>query len=397
MTHCCLILSDKFKTAYGITYTPKGEFYMDENRTYLKVWANGKHLELLQLAVQRFNEESTDFDVEISVEEKTGSEIKEELSTCLREGNYEDMPDIVLVDDAQMKFYLENYCEYFHCFENLNTDDFNIFNNHNYFAENGWEKYAIPHSCNPFALYYNVDILEDCGIDVAELTDWESFREAGQKLKEDGYYLLPALDWYAITAFMYSAGIDLNFESEDRHESFCKLLNFLLSLQQEGFIYPEIKQDYSQKFFDFATKKFAAFVGAPYDYDALLYHSDTLGDTRVVAAGLPKENPDFLDVSLYNAYWMAPKTGSEERENLAATFLQSMFTVSGGAGMQSDMALEAAENKLVPVLKREDNALSDYYIIGDFYELSKKIVRPYISEQETEFLNGLEYMTKRVL
>ena len=238
MTHCCLILSDKFKTAYGITYTPKGEFYMDENRTYLKVWANGKHLELLQLAVQRFNEESTDFDVEISVEEKTGSEIKEELSTCLREGNYEDMPDIVLVDDAQMKFYLENYCEYFHCFENLNTDDFNIFNNHNYFAENGWEKYAIPHSCNPFALYYNVDILEDCGIDVAELTDWESFREAGQKLKEDGYYLLPALDWYAITAFMYSAGIDLNFESEDRHESFCKLLNFLLSLQQEGFIYP---------------------------------------------------------------------------------------------------------------------------------------------------------------
>ena len=397
MTHCCLILSDKFKTAYGITYTPKGEFYMDENRTYLKVWANGKHLELLQLAVQMFNEESTDFDVEISVEEKTGSEIKEELSTCLREGNYEDMPDIVLVDDAQMKFYLENYCEYFHCFENLNTDDFNIFNNHNYFAENGWEKYAIPHSCNPFALYYNVDILEDCGIDVAELTDWESFREAGQKLKEDGYYLLPALDWYAITAFMYSAGIDLNFESEDRHESFCKLLNFLLSLQQEGFIYPEIKQDYSQKFFDFATKKFAAFVGAPYDYDALFYHSDTLGDTHVVAAGLPKENPDCLDVSLYNAYWMAPKTGSEERENLAATFLQSMFTVSGGAGMQSDMALEAAENKLVPVLKTEDNALSDYYIIGDFYELSKKIVRPYISEQETEFLNGLEYMTKRVL
>ena len=370
---------------------------MDENRTYLKVWANGKHLELLQLAVQMFNEESTDFDVEISVEEKTGSEIKEELSTCLREGNYEDMPDIVLVDDAQMKFYLENYCEYFHCFENLNTDDFNIFNNHNYFAENGWEKYAIPHSCNPFALYYNVDILEDCGIDVAELTDWESFREAGQKLKEDGYYLLPALDWYAITAFMYSAGIDLNFESEDRHESFCKLLNFLLSLQQEGFIYPEIKQDYSQKFFDFATKKFAAFVGAPYDYDALFYHSDTLGDTHVVAAGLPKENPDCLDVSLYNAYWMAPKTGSEERENLAATFLQSMFTVSGGAGMQSDMALEAAENKLVPVLKTEDNALSDYYIIGDFYELSKKIVRPYISEQETEFLNGLEYMTKRVL
>ena len=397
MTYCCLILSDKFKTAYGMTHTPKGEFYMDENRTYLKVWANGKHLELLQLAVQMFNEESTDFDVEISVEEKTGSEIKEELSTCLREEKYEDMPDIVLVDDAQMKFYLENYCEYFHCFEDLNTDDFNIFNNHNYFAENGWEKYAIPHSCNPFALYYNVDILEDCGIDVAELTDWESFREAGQKLKEDGYYLLPALDWYAITAFMYSAGIDLNFESEDRHESFCKLLNFLLSLQQEGFIYPEIKQDYSQKFFDFATKKFAAFVGAPYDYDALLYHSDTLGDTRVVAAGLPKENPDFLDVSLYNAYWMAPKTGSEERENLAATFLQSMFTVSGGAGMQSDMALEAAENKLVPVLKREDNALSDYYIIGDFYELSKKIVRPYISEQETEFLNGLEYMTKRVL
>ena len=171
---------------------------MDENRTYLKVWANGKHLELLQLAVQMFNEESTDFDVEISVEEKTGSVIKEELSTCLREGNYEDMPDIVLVDDAQMKFYLENYCEYFHCFEDLNTDDFNIFNNHNYFAENGWEKYAIPHSCNPFALYYNVDILEDCGIDVAELTDWESFREAGQQLKDNGYYLLPALDWYAI-------------------------------------------------------------------------------------------------------------------------------------------------------------------------------------------------------
>ena len=83
---------------------------MDENRTYLKVWANGKHLELLQLAVQMFNEESTDFDVEISVEEKTGSVIKEELSTCLREGNYEDMPDIVLVDDAQMKFYLENSC-----------------------------------------------------------------------------------------------------------------------------------------------------------------------------------------------------------------------------------------------------------------------------------------------
>ena len=202
-----------------MTYTPKGEFYMDENRTYLKVWANGKHLELLQLAVQMFNEESTDFDVEISVEEKTGSVIKEELSTCLREGNYEDMPDIVLVDDAQMKFYLENYCEYFHCFEDLNTDDFNIFNNHNYFAENGWEKYAIPHSCNPFALYYNVDILEDCGIDVAELTDWESFREAGQQLKDNGYYLLPALDWYAITAFMYSAGIDLNFESEDKHES----------------------------------------------------------------------------------------------------------------------------------------------------------------------------------
>lgn len=60
--------------------------------------------------------------------------------------------------------------------------------------------YAIPWDIGPVALYYRADIFEANGIDVATLTTYDKYIEAGKKLKAAGDYYIEAFNFSGATS-----------------------------------------------------------------------------------------------------------------------------------------------------------------------------------------------------
>jgi ABC-type glycerol-3-phosphate transport system substrate-binding protein len=70
--------------------------------------------------------------------------------------------------------------------------------------------FGLPNDISPMIFYYRTDIFNEVGIDVEDIRTFEDYREAGKKLKEAGYYLMPmfypASNWgtNALNLFLHS-------------------------------------------------------------------------------------------------------------------------------------------------------------------------------------------------
>lgn len=204
-------------------------------------------------AIERFNEMQDEYTAEVQFIPRSGSG-----------GGYEDvinaalttdtLPDVLTVDGPNTAAYAQS--EILQPIEQYISDKEDVLPS---IIEQGMyedELYSIGFSESGIGFYYNIDMLEQAGIDTDTLPtvddpwDWDQFNEMLQTLRD--YYKKPVLDMgfddhsefllYAYTPFLWSNGGEITNEEQTKAEGY---FNSEESYETFSFIRQLIENDYS--------------------------------------------------------------------------------------------------------------------------------------------------------
>ena len=119
-------------------------------------------------------------------------DIVAKLNTAFASGVFDELPDIVLIEDYRIPWYLHHYSEKFANLSDIaDADDFAPYKTE--MNQMGGDMYGIPFDCGVAALFYRTDYIEQAGYsrkDMENLT-WDKYIEIGKAVKEKtGKYML---------------------------------------------------------------------------------------------------------------------------------------------------------------------------------------------------------------
>ncbi len=172
--------------------------YSNENP--IVIWAYGKYVNVAQKAIEYYKEINSS--TEFNVEEIPPWEIYNRLL------NNDTVANIILVDNQELKKYLEDFPQIF-----AKLDDYvdtsrlcSAMIESITYDEN---IYGCPISSEPIALYYNKNELGELGEEIT----WDDFIELGKQVKEDtGKYLLPP--FVTILKYLMQETGDMHYDSD---------------------------------------------------------------------------------------------------------------------------------------------------------------------------------------
>ena len=153
-------------------------------------WDESFNIAAAKTAKEFYLKEHPDADIEIVTVAQ--DDIVAMLYTRFSAGAYDDLPDIVLIEDYRIQGYLHTYANEFADLSDIAVpDDFASYKTEmNQF--NG-KMYGIPFDCGVAALFYRTDYIKQAGYskkDMENLT-WERYIEIGKEVKEKtGKYML---------------------------------------------------------------------------------------------------------------------------------------------------------------------------------------------------------------
>ncbi len=161
----------------------------------LTVWAWDANFNIPALkAAEADYQKNVDADFTLNiVEQSQSSDIENAITLAGSSGDYSQLPDIVLFQDHYIQRYVADYPDAF-----LDVDDAEVDWN-DFGAEKlsystiGGKHYGFPVDNGTAIFAYRVDLLEDAGYTLDDMTDctWEKFIEVGEKVyKNSGKYLL---------------------------------------------------------------------------------------------------------------------------------------------------------------------------------------------------------------
>lgn len=197
----------------------------DENSLTVWAWDQSFNIYAMKEAEKIYQQENPDFS--LNVVEVTWDDMQTKLGTIVGAGNYDQLPDILLMQDFAYQKYCITYPDLF-----LDITDSGIdFSN---FAEGklnasivDGKNYGVPFDNGTEIAAYRTDILESAGYTIEDLTDidWDRFIEIGKDVYEKtGYSLVSAQAASSdiIYQMLQSAGVEtwnedgsLNFTDND--------------------------------------------------------------------------------------------------------------------------------------------------------------------------------------
>ena len=167
------------------------------------VWAYGIFVEVANKAIARYRNDIAS-SVEFDVVEISAQEMPERLAIAKK---IDELPDIILVRDQEIKKYLKDFKGLFSVLDNyLESGAYNACKIAN--ITYGGHLYGSPCSSEPVALYYNKTILSGPleEEDIPEDISWDDFIELGRRLRDEmDTYLLPPAN-YLTRILMQSTG-----------------------------------------------------------------------------------------------------------------------------------------------------------------------------------------------
>jgi len=144
-------------------------------------WDPAFNIRALEVARDIYLEENPDFN--LNIVESAQDDIVSKLNTSLSSGVTVGLPNIVLIEDYRAQSFLQSYPDAFFPL----TDFFNVED----FAEykvtatslNG-VSYGVPFDTGVTGLYVRVDLLEEAGLTVEDVTNisWNELQEVGQAI-----------------------------------------------------------------------------------------------------------------------------------------------------------------------------------------------------------------------
>ena len=185
-----------------------------------------------------------DFELEINVVSGS-SDVENDMTTAGSSGDYSNLPDIVLFQDHYIQRYVADYPDAWQSLEgaDINWDDFGA-EKLSYSTINGVH-YGVPVDNGTAIFAYRVDLLEECGYTIDDVTGitWERFIEIGEDVYgKTGKYML-SMDGSGndLPYMMLQAeGLSQFKDGEPfitQNEAMVKIISLLVEMQQKNILY----------------------------------------------------------------------------------------------------------------------------------------------------------------
>lgn len=164
----------------------------EANANELTVWAWDKAFNIYSIeeAEKIYQEKNSDFN--LNVVEVSWEDMQTQLSTILSSGDYSQLPDILLMQDFAYQKYVMTYPDLFTDLTDSEID-FSQFSDGKLKASVVEGKnYGVPFDNGTEVAAYRIDLLEQAGYDIDDLTDidWNRFIEIGKDVFEKTGYSL---------------------------------------------------------------------------------------------------------------------------------------------------------------------------------------------------------------
>lgn len=164
-----------------------------ENKLTVYAWDANFNIPALQAAADDYKANVDDnFELEI-IEQSQSSDVENAITLAASANDYSTLPDIVLFQDHWIQKYMADYPDAFVSVEDADVDwtDFGA-EKLSYSIKEG-KPYGFPVDNGTVIFAYRVDILEECGYTIDDMTgiSWADFIKVGEEVyNKTGKYLL---------------------------------------------------------------------------------------------------------------------------------------------------------------------------------------------------------------
>ena len=122
---------------------------------------------------------------QIEVTTKEREEILSDVKLLLSSQVYDQLPDVIMIEDYDVQDVLQNYEDEFVALdERVDYDKYVDYKRK--LVEHDGKSYGIPFDCGTAALFYRLDILQQAGFNESDMQNltWSRYMEIGQKVYE---------------------------------------------------------------------------------------------------------------------------------------------------------------------------------------------------------------------
>lgn len=162
----------------------------DENTLTVWAWDKAFNIYAMEQAAEIYKKENPDFSVNIV--EVSWDNLQPQLNTILSSGDLSELPDICLMQDFAFQKYAKTYPDFFADLTDSGIDFSQFSEGKLGVSMIDGKNYGVPFDSGTEIAAYRVDLLEQAGYTVDDLTDidWDRFIEIGKDvLDKTGYSL----------------------------------------------------------------------------------------------------------------------------------------------------------------------------------------------------------------
>ncbi len=292
-------------------------------------WDDTFNVRAMKLAAQQYG--NTHPEVQINVIAKERNEIVDALTNRFSSKVYQDLPDIVLMEDYVSQYMLKIYESEFE--ELTDTTDFSQFMDYKTDVTSvDGEHYGIPFDSGTAVMFYRLDYLEAAGYTAADMENitWDKYIEMGEAVREKTGKYMTTIDPNDLGLFrviLQSAGswyvaddgvtvdIEENQALKDAIHVYQKLLAHDVALTSNG---------WNQFITGFQQEQVATVVIGCWAVSNIKEITAQDGKWRIAKIPRMGENDESVNASnIGGSSWFLLKNGS--RTSMAKDFLVDMF------------------------------------------------------------------------
>ncbi len=375
----CLIISILLPSCI---YT-SGEVNNKKNQNELTVWLWDESFNYVAIreAEKIYQKENPDFSLNIEV--MLLSDIVDKFKTALSIRSDDDLPDIVLLEDYSIQYFLHTFPDGIaNLSDKIDTDDF--VPSKISACEYEGDVYGIPFDCGVAGLYYRLDFIEQSGFTAKDLENitWDEFIEIGKTVKEKtGKYLLTLdpTNLELVRMMMQSCGEwyvkdDGKTVNISENESLSKSVDILMKMLDSGIV--KIISDTSAFQNAFLNEEIVSVINSSWVINTLEENISQSGKWAVAPVPcLEKNNSCVNATSVGGSSWYV--TNNNDGEELAIDFLESTIATDTDLldKLVSEINLASSNINLIDTNAGDIQSefLNNQYIYNDLMEWSKNI------------------------
>ncbi len=308
----------------------------DENTLTVAAWDANFNIPALEAAADAYKETHPDFNLEI-IEQSQSSDIENAVTTAAQARDYSNLPDIVLFQDHYIQQYVTNYPDAWQDVDDADIDWSDFGAEKLSFSTINDKHYGVPVDNGTVIFAYRVDLLEQCGYTIDDVTGitWDKFIEIGEKVyNETGKYLLSMdgdgndLPYLMLQAEGVSQFKDGKANLAD-NDTLVEILNIIEEMQQKNVLL--LANDWSGYTNDIQKDKVAGVMNGNWIIPTIEQVADNSGKWEITS--MPTINGEEGYASNGGSSLYITSNCQDDKVELAKDFLA--YTFGGGEGAQA--------------------------------------------------------------